>query len=149
MAKLPDELTIGAWVLLHRANRKLLDEVGQALKRNKMPPLDWYDVLLELHREVEDGLRQYEIGERILLSKHNLSRLIDRLEKQQLVRRDSCEEDGRGNRIRITQKGEDVLKQVWPVYGESIQKEFGDRLDNSEVSELARLLTKVLNQNPA
>ncbi len=142
MENLPDDSTIKAWVQLHRAHRKLLDEVGAVLKNHKMPPLDWYDVMLELHRERDSGLRQYAIGERILLSKHNLSRLIDRLEKQQLVRREACEEDGRGNRISLTQQGEELLKQIWPVYGEAIQREFGDRLHKTELAELARLLDK-------
>lgn len=114
------------------------------MKNNNLPPLDWYDVLLELHREGRAGLRQYEIGERVLLNKHNLSRLIDRLEKQDLVRRDACEEDGRGNRIRITEEGEETLRRMWPAYGESIQKEFGEKLSQSECSELSRLLAKVL-----
>ena len=100
MKNLPSKTTIQAWVTLHRVHRKLLEQVGVVLKNNEMPPLDWYDVLLELNREESVGLRQYEIGERVLLSKYNLSRLIDRLEKQHLVRRDVCEEDGRGSRGR-------------------------------------------------
>lgn len=144
MKNLPSKTTIKAWVSLHRAHRKLLEQVGEALKSNDMPPLDWYDVLLELNREVSAGLRQYEIGAQVLLSKHNLSRLIDRLEKQHLVRRDACEEDGRGNRIYITEEGKKMLKRVWPVYGQSIQKEFGERLSQKEYSELSRLLEKIL-----
>ena len=139
------ETTIQAWVLLHRAHRKLLEDVSKSLKVNDLPPLDWYDVLLELYRAGSAGLRQYEIGERILLSKYNLSRLLDRLEKQHLLRRDACAEDGRGNRITITEAGEEVLREVWPVYSQSIQSEFGDKLSQSECSELSRLLTKVLD----
>tara|TARA_B100002003_G_scaffold202696_1_gene194993 strand:+ start:1594 stop:2046 length:453 start_codon:yes stop_codon:yes gene_type:complete len=147
MKSLPNETTIQAWVLLHRVHRKLLEQARLSLKNNDLPPLDWYDVLLELHREGSVGLRQYEIGERILLNKHNLSRLIDRLEKQHLVHRDACEEDGRGNRIKITAEGEKVLRRVWPVYGQSIQKEFGEKLGQSECLELSRLLEKVLEHD--
>ena len=117
------------------------------LKSNDMPPLDWYDVLLEINREESDGLRQYEISERVLLNKHNLSRLIDRLEKQRLVRRDVCEEDGRGNRIYITEDGKKMLESVWPVYSQSIQKNFGDWLTQNECSELSRLLEKILTSD--
>lgn len=144
MDSFPTETTIDAWVMLHRANRKLLEEVGAALKRHGLPPLDWYDVLLELRRAGNDGLRQFEVGDRILLSKHNLSRLIDRLEKQNLVRRHATAEDGRGNRIKITNQGKEVLRKVWPVYAESIQREFGDKLNVREASQLARLLGKLM-----
>ncbi len=130
--------------MLHRANRRLLEEVGAALKRAGLPPLDWYDVLLELRRAGEDGLRQFEVGDKILLSKHNLSRLIDRLEKQALVRREATAEDGRGNRIKITTEGKQLLRKVWPVYADSIQREFGNKLNEREAQQLARLLRKVM-----
>lgn len=143
MSKEPTKETIRAWVKLHRTQRLLLDSVENSLKINDLPPLDWYDVLLELHRESGAGLRQYEIGEKVLLNKHNLSRLIDRLEKNQLVARYTCAEDGRGNRIKITSKGEKMLKQVWPVYRQSIQDDFAHKLNAKEIVELSRILGKV------
>jgi len=144
MSKLPTEETISAWIQLHRMHRMLLDKVENSLKSNELPPLDWYDVLLELHREGSRGLRQYEIGERVLLNKHNLSRLIDRLEKNRLVRRHVCTEDGRGNRIKITTEGSRMLKQVWPVYSQAIQEHFGSKLSSLECAELSRILGRVL-----
>lgn len=140
----PTKETIQAWIQLHRTHRLLLERVENSLKSNGLAPLDWYDVLLELNREKSEGLRQYEIGKKILLNKHNLSRLIDRLEKNQLVGRYACVEDGRGNRIKITEKGEKMLKQVWPVYGQSIQEDFGIKLKPKEFIELSRILSKVL-----
>ncbi len=143
MIKEPTKETVQAWIHLHRTHRLLLERVENSLKNKGFPPLDWYDVLLELHREKSAGLRQYEIGEKILLNKHNLSRLIDRLEKNQLVGRHACAEDGRSNRIKITNKGEKMLKKVWPVYAQSIQECFGVKLKSGEFTELSRILSKV------
>jgi DNA-binding MarR family transcriptional regulator len=145
MSNVPDQNTIDAWVLLHRVQRKLREDVETALKASSLPPLDWYDVLLELHRAGEVGLRQFEIGEKVLLNKHNLSRLIDRLEKNRLAQRYASSEDGRGNQIRITAQGEQTLRQMWPVYGQSIQGRFGDRLEEKECLDLAALLAKLLD----
>ena len=147
MSKEPTKETIQAWIQLHRTHRLLLEIVENSLKSKGLPLLDWYDVLLELHREKSAGLRQYEIGEKVLLNKHNLSRLIDRLEKNRLVGRHACAEDGRGNLIKITGKGEKLIKQVWPVYGQSIQESFGTKLKSSEFIELSRILSKVLGQS--
>lgn len=140
----PTKETIQAWIQLHRTHRLLLETVESSLKCNKFPPLDWYDVLLELHRKKTEGLRQFEIGEKILLNKHNLSRLIDRLEKNQLVARHACIEDGRGTQIKITDKGEEMLKQVWPVYSQSMQEGFGAKLESNDLTELTRILSKIL-----
>lgn len=145
MAKLPTKETIHAWVQLHRSHRLLLDEVEKALKTNGLPPIDWYDVLLELKREKLTGLRQYEIGEKVLLNKHNLSRLIDRLENKKLVSRQACAEDGRGNQIMITATGEAVLKTMWSIYSEAIQDCFGERLSKQDTLDLSRILTKLLS----
>ncbi|MCF6289285.1 MAG: MarR family winged helix-turn-helix transcriptional regulator [Proteobacteria bacterium] len=147
MKKEPTKETIRAWIQLHRAHRLLLEKVENSLKLEGLPPLGWYDVLLELYREKSLGLRQYEIGEKILLNKHNLSRLIDRLENKQLVERHMCTEDGRGNLVKITNKGKKVLKQVWPVYGQSIKENFGAKLNSTELIELSRILSQVLGGN--
>lgn len=144
MNKKLSEEAIQAWVQLHHAHRLLLERVEKALKDSGLPPLGWYDVLLELHREKSTGLRQYEIGEKILLGKHNLSRLIDRLEKNQLVARHACIEDGRGNRIKITGEGVKMMKKIWPVYSRSIQENFGTKLMPSEFVKLQQTLKKVL-----
>ena len=144
MSPKPSKLTQQAWIDLHRANRLLLERVESALKRAGLPPLDWYDALLELRRERETGIRQFQLGERVLLSKHNLSRLINRLEQKGLVRRLACTEDGRGNLIRITAAGERMLDAMWPVYGGVIEASFGARLARDDAVELSRVLGKVL-----
>ena len=96
------ETTVTAWARLMRAQQSLLARVEADLKKSGLPPLRWYDVLLELNRAGSTGLRQYELGAQLLLSKYNLSRLIDRLQKERLVDRQACAEDGRGARVRIT-----------------------------------------------
>ena len=143
----PTKTAIRAWIKVHRSHRILLENVEASLKISGLPPLDWYDVLLELHRDKSTGLRQYEIGEKVLLNKHNLSRLIDRLEKKRLVSRNACAEDRRGNRIIITAEGEKMLNEMWPVYSRSIQGCFGTKLNLDDFAELCRILDKVFSQN--
>lgn len=146
MTKKPSEETVQAWILLHRVHRLFLDNVENALKNEGLPLLDWYDVLLELHREKSDGLPQYEIGHKVLLSKHNLSRLIDWMEREQLVGRYVCAEDKRGNGLMITDKGEKVLKQIWPVNAKSIQESFGSLLNFYDIGGLSGVLKKLLDK---
>lgn len=148
MKKLPSTVAVQAWIDLNRVQRYLLDEISTSLKSSELPPLEWYDVLLELHRTGSSGLRQYEIAERVLLSKHNLSRLLDRLEQQGLVERVNCEEDGRGNRVCITTTGETIRQQVWPTYANCLQTLVADKLTADECQALSLLLRK-LRDSPA
>lgn len=147
MGAQPNAQTVLAWARLLKVQRVLLERVECSLKRAELPPLAWYDVLLELRREKQKGLRQYEIGERILLSKHNLSRLLDRLAAENLVQRCLCPEDGRGNRVKITPAGRALLKQMWPVYARAIRVNFSSALRPEEIDAMANLLFKLLNKN--
>lgn len=133
-----------AWTRLIRVQRRLLEQVERQLKDAGMPPLVWYDVLLELERG-EHGLRQYELAEAMLLSKHNLSRLLDRMQAEGLVQRESCPEDARGSIIGITAAGRGMRKAMWPVYGEAIHRIFSGRLEAEEVREFSNTLESLLN----
>lgn len=142
-AAMPSERAVTAWARLVRINTGVLERVQSALKAAGLPPISWYDVLLELHRAGKAGLRQYEICEEVLLTKHNLSRLVDRLEREGLVERQSCPEDGRGNVVRITPAGSDLLRRMWPVYGQVLHQEIESRLSASELADLSRVLARL------
>jgi len=147
MEKIPSKQAETAWTLLIRAQQVLLDRVENVLKEADLVPLSWYDVLLELSRDTDSGLRQYEIGERILLNKHNLSRLIDRLESNGLVKRQACNVDGRGNIIKITKKGLQLKQEVWPVYAKAIQKLIAEPLTVTQIQVLAEIMAILLESH--
>lgn len=147
MKSIPTKQTETAWVLLVRTQQVLLEKVESVLKQSGLPSLPWYDVLLELSRNPTVGLRQYEIGERVLLNKHNLSRLIDRLEREKLVMRQACNEDGRGNVIKITKKGLRLKEDMWEIYAQAIQEMIGDNLSTEQTRSLADILKTLLNKN--
>lgn len=136
-----------AWILLIRTQQVLLGQVETALKKAGLPPLSWYDVLLELGRDADAGLRQYEIGERVLLNKHNLSRLIDRLENEGLVKRQACDVDGRGNMVRITEKGAQLKQTMWPVYAKEIQSLIAEPLTADQLRSLAEMMQRLLEKH--
>lgn len=140
----PDKLTLQAWIHLVRAQQSLLDRVEADLKAAGLPPLRWYDVLLELHRAAPDGMRQFEIGAAVLLSKYNVSRLLDRLEAENLLVRYVCETDGRGALVQITQQGHELLKRMWTVYGAAINDYFASHFNKSELKQLATLLGRIV-----
>lgn len=138
--------TIAAWVQMFKTQRLLLAQVEADFKAAGLPPLSWYDVLYELECAESKDLRQYELSEQIILSKHNLSRLLDRLQKKGLIKRGPCRVDGRGNCVLITEKGKKVLKNMWPVYARAIKTYFSDRLDNKDIAHLSSILLKLTEE---
>lgn len=146
MKNIPSKQVEAAWVLLIRAQQVLLNRAENALKEAGFPPLSWYDILLELSRNPDAGLRQYEIGELVLLNKHNLSRLIDRLEGEGLVKRQGCEGDGRGNIVKLTTKGGKLKQQMWPVYAQSICELIDEPLTDIQVQGFTEILQVLIER---
>src|SRR4029453_11119782 len=113
MSRSPAEPVTLAWIRLNRARERVLSAIEQDLKAGGCPPLAWYDVLLELSRSAEGRLRPLEIEKRTLLAQYNLSRLLDRLEKEELVTREPCADDARGQWVVITAKGRATQARTW------------------------------------
>jgi DNA-binding MarR family transcriptional regulator len=138
------ERTIDAWARLQRASQGLLSAVESDLKAAGHPPLAWYDVLLELKRAEKGGLRPRALQSQMLLAQYNLSRLLDRMEREGCVERRLCPDDGRGQIVVITPKGRQLVKRMWPAYEAAIQRHFAERLSAEDAARLARLLGKLL-----
>ena len=143
MSRNPSEPVTRAWIRLNRARDRLLDAIEQDLKAGGCPPLAWYDVLLELTRAAAGRLRPFEIEKKTLLAQYNLSRLLDRLQKEGQVAREPCDDDGRGQWVVITEKGRAAQARSWKVYARSIQKHVGERLDDKAAAALADLLGRL------
>jgi DNA-binding MarR family transcriptional regulator len=139
----PSEAVIRAWARLIRAQHTALAAVEAELKAAGFPPLGWYDVLLELSRVGDTGLRPFLLERGLLLAQYNLSRLLDRLEKADLIERRTCREDGRGQTVAITAAGRALVKRMWPTYRAAIARHVGAKLTEEEAARLAALLGKL------
>ncbi|ANL08023.1 MarR family transcriptional regulator protein [Rhizobium sp. N1341] len=140
----PSEAATSAWTSIIRARERLLAAIEADLKAAGMPPLAWYDVLWELARSKDGKLRPYEIEERTLLAQYNLSRLIDRLEREGLVRREVFAGDGRGRWVLITDAGRTLRAQMWTVYAAAIETHVGSKLAEDEAKAISGLLARFL-----
>lgn len=143
MEKTPSATAVTAWVKLVRGHRAAMEQVEGALKAAGLPPLAWYDVLLELEQTSETGLRPFELQERLLLPQYSMSRLLARMAGAGLIDQRHCNDDGRGQQVVITESGRAMRRNMWPVYGAAVQKAIGDRLSLRQVRELAILLAKL------
>jgi DNA-binding MarR family transcriptional regulator len=111
----PSKQVVLAWARLLKAERLSLARVEAALKQAGLPPLAWYDVLLELERASETGLRPYELERALLLAQYNLSRLLDRIEREGLIERAPSPQDGRGHVLHLSARGRSMRNAMWPV----------------------------------
>lgn len=108
-------------------------------------PLASYDVLVQLVEAPGHRLRMTELAGRVLLSRSGLTRLVDRLEREGLVRREACESDARGLFAVLTEAGYDRLRRASPTHLRGIADYAVGRLDDDEARQLAALLSRVVD----
>ena len=134
------------WIGLSKAHKAALATIEAALKRANMPPLEWYDVLLELDRAGDVGTRAFELRKKLLLPQYGLSRLLARIEKAGYLERRPCEDDGRGQHLFITPPGKAARKAIWEVYSKAIEQAIGGRLGQNDADTLLRLMALLQSQ---
>jgi DNA-binding MarR family transcriptional regulator len=71
-----------------------------------------YNVLRILRGAGDDGLKCSEVGERMVTRDPDITRLLDRLEKQQLIERHRSQTDRRVVTTRITETGLRLLEEL-------------------------------------
>jgi len=89
-------------------------------------------------------LCQKDIAEKLLVSRGNITMVIDNLEKRGLVRRVRPENDRRYFNVELTKNGESLIKKIFPEHVKSIVKEFEVLTDNEQ--ELLRNICRKLGK---
>ena len=132
------------WRLFLTVQIQVIERIQEQLSAANLPPLEWYDVLWALQETPDRRLRLSELADRVLLSRSNLTRLLDRLEKNELLYREPCPTDRRGTFAVLTEAGAAMQKQMWAIYSEGIAEYFGDRLSDEEVKVMQQGFKKIL-----
>ena len=130
-----DDETLSAWRALLNAHARVTAHVEAALAEAGLPPLSWYDVLWPLHRAPDRRLRVGALAGQVTLSRTGLTRLLDRVERDELIRREPAPEDRRGSYVVITAAGSTMLRKMWPVYERALDDAFAARLRNPRALE--------------
>ena len=110
-------------------------------------PLSSYEVLIYLRVAPDKKLRMAELADRTLLSRSGMTRLVDRLERDGLLRRDTCSSDARGCFAVLTERGEEVLAGARATHLAGVRRRFLDHLDDEDIARLGSAFNKVLAGN--
>ena len=78
------------------------------------------------------------------LTTGSATRLVDRLEKDGLLRRDTCTDDGRGAYAVLTQKGAEALAEARHTHLDGVREKFLRQFDESELRVLAEYWERVV-----
>ena len=138
----PPREALVAWRVFFECALALPDVLDAELREAGKLSLRWYDVLVSLE-DAADGVPMTELANRILASKSGLTRVIDKMAADGLVRREPRPGDRRVVLVRITEAGRRALEDSRAVHRDGIRRHFVELLTDDEIAQIAAVLEKV------
>jgi DNA-binding MarR family transcriptional regulator len=102
-------------------------------------------MLLNYQSSGNKGLSQAQLSRMMLVNRANITSLVDRMEKAELVQRTSLSNDRRYNIVKMTDKGRQIFQEVEPLYTRMV-KEVMQNLSPDEHNKLISMLTEIRGQ---
>ena len=127
---------------------RLIDEIERRLADAKLPALQCYDALWALERAPAQRLRMSEFEQFMVISRSNITRLVDRLEDAALVARERADDDRRGAYAVLTVAGRAMRARMWKVYEATVAELFDAPLGPAERGALEGAMRSVLAAAP-
>jgi DNA-binding MarR family transcriptional regulator len=134
------------FLAIQRVASELAQGVGEILRPAGVSGAQ-YNVLRILRGAGKDGLPCGEVGERLIARDPDMTRLLDRMQRQGLVSRSRAETDRRIVTTRITAKGLELVGQLDAPVSELHRRQLG-HLGAARLRELAGLLQSALKDAP-
>lgn len=134
-----------AWRAFLHAAKLVLAEMDRGVQQHGLSGTD-YGVLVSLSEAADHRLRMTELASTMLLEKSRLSHQITRMERDGLVRRESCPGDRRGQYAVLTDLGWQTIKRVAPHHVELVRAVFVDRLSPTELETITQLFEPLAKQ---
>jgi MarR family 2-MHQ and catechol resistance regulon transcriptional repressor len=82
-------------------------------------------MLLKYHSGDNGGLTQVQLSRMMLVNRANITSLVDRMEKAELVLRTPVPGDRRYNVVRLTERGQDILARAEEDYRRKVSELMG------------------------
>jgi DNA-binding MarR family transcriptional regulator len=144
IAHLLDPRELRAWRGLLRVHTTLVKALDAELEAAHGLALTSYEVLLFLAEAPEGKMRMHDLAASVLLSRSGLTRLVDRLERDGLITRASCQSDARGAFAVITPAGRTLLEAARATHLDGVRTHFLDHLGGDELEALGDAWEKVV-----
>ncbi|MEW1639628.1 MarR family transcriptional regulator [Streptomyces sp. NPDC093801] len=124
------------------AGSTLSARVDQALARRHDLPLSWFEVMLWLQAQPEP-VAPSDLGAMTLLSRSQVSRVVDSLQARGLVERIPSPTDARSVRIALTGAGRRAYAEADATRRETLAEVFDDLLDDEDIAALEAVWAKL------
>jgi len=138
MTKWLSDRELAAWHGLLQTTDHLRDVLNRQLLETSGVSLADYEVLGRVAHS-EGGARVRDLTATLAWEQSRISHQLTRLTKAGYVAREQCDEDRRGSRFTLTDRGRELLASAAPGHVDAVRALFFDRIDPEMVDQLTKL----------
>jgi DNA-binding MarR family transcriptional regulator len=127
---------VGTTLLTDRLDRDLRE-----LHDLSMPE---YEILVRLSEAPNRSIRMAELAAAVAHSRSRVTHTISRLERDGIVRRDTCSDDGRGVSAVLTDHGFSVLEKAAHTHVRGVHEYLIENAPDDEFNTVGRIMERVI-----
>jgi DNA-binding MarR family transcriptional regulator len=131
------------WIRFLRAHAAVTRQFNSELLEKHGLTLNDFDVLAQLSRAPEYGLKRSELADRVLLTPSGITRLLEGLERAGYVQRGDCESDARVTYAVLTEAGRKKFRAASRTHLASVEALLSERFAQRDLEQLAELLGRL------
>jgi MarR family 2-MHQ and catechol resistance regulon transcriptional repressor len=137
-----DDSRFTAIGLLAEATTGLNSRFAAQFEQHRVSPVE-FEVLMRLARSPRNRLRMTDLAGQTSLSTSGVTRVVDRMDRGGLIRREACPTDRRSSYAVITEAGLARLDEILPGHLELVQKWFIDQLSPVQLDQMLESLRTI------
>jgi DNA-binding MarR family transcriptional regulator len=131
-------LQVRVWLRMLGSANVVLGQLRRALREEFDITMPAFDLLAQVHRPPQ-GPTMGQLSQRLMVSKGNVSDLVERLETKGLILRRIDDEDGRVQHVHLTPEGEALVERMLPAHRAWL-KDMMTGLDEESLVQLYQLI---------
>jgi MarR family 2-MHQ and catechol resistance regulon transcriptional repressor len=136
---------ITAFGLLAEVYTGLTNALSGQLAEHELSVVE-FEVLVRLARSPQQQLRMTELAGQVALTSSGITRVVDRLERRDLVRRQACPDDRRGSWAVLTTAGLQRLTTALPGHLALLERHFTGRFSDPELDLFTTRLRQIRDE---
>lgn len=136
------EPSVLAWLRLSRVYHKVSRRSEDQMRCHGLS-MAQFDVLA--HVGAAPGITQQELADSLLVTKGNVCQLLDRMQRGELIER---RQEGRANRLFLTDRGDALFRAVVPAHESMISDQLASLSEEQQLAllDLVRMLDHALDE---
>ncbi|GID97585.1 MarR family winged helix-turn-helix transcriptional regulator [Amorphoplanes digitatis] len=121
--------------LFSEAFTGLTSRFAVQFEQHRVSPVE-FEVLMRLARSPQNRLRMTDLAGQTSLSTSGVTRVVDRMERGGLIRREACPNDRRSSYAVITEAGVTRLEEILPGHLQLVQQWFIGQLEPAQLDQM-------------